>query len=226
MRRVILSGRVALVVLSIALLAGVAVSQTEFNKAEFAARRAKVFEKIGDNVAIIFANEEHPYAVRYREAPDFFYLTGIEEPGALLILVGKEKLAIVAAPKKPDWKLSIEGPGIRDIENAASIYGISRVTAVDNLYRAFNGGFDGVKKLYVPLTPPDQLEYGRGEMVGLDTEEMKLPFARISRVKNFIAGLHTWQPQMELWRDGPPHVAVLDALAEYLDERAQLQVIG
>ena len=198
MRRVTLPGRVALAVLAIALLAGGAFSQTEFNKAEFAARRAKVFEKIGDGVAIVFANEEHPHAVRYREAPDFYYLTGIEEPGALLILVGKEKLAIVAAAKKPEWKLRSEGPGIRDIENAASIYGLSRVTALDNIYRAFNAGFSGVKKLFVPLTPPDQLEYGRGEVIGLDTEEMKLPFARISRIKNFIAGLHTWQPQMEL----------------------------
>jgi Xaa-Pro aminopeptidase len=55
----------------------------------------------------------------------------------------------------------------------------------------------------VPLTPPDQLQYGRGEVVGLDAEEMKLPFARISRIKNFVAGLHTWQPQMELVNINP-----------------------
>src|SRR5690349_14677526 len=123
MRRVNFPRRVVLVIFVIALLGGVAISQTEFNKAEFAARRAKVFEKIGDGVAIVFANEEHPHAVRYREAPDFFYLTGIEEPGALLVLIGKEKLAIVLAAKKPEWKLRSEGPGIRDIENAANIYG-------------------------------------------------------------------------------------------------------
>ncbi|PYS98141.1 MAG: hypothetical protein DMF63_17125 [Acidobacteria bacterium] len=198
MRRVILPGRVALVILAIALLASVAVSQNDFNKAEFAARRAKVFEKIGDGVAIIFANEEHPHAVRYREGPDFFYLTGIEEPGALLILVGKQKQAYVAAPKKPEWKLRSEGPGIRDIDNAASIYGINRVLPLENLYASFNSGLSGAKKLYVPLTPPDQLEYGRSEVVGLDAEEMKLPFGRESRVKNFIAGLHKWQPQMEM----------------------------
>lgn len=198
MRRVTLPGQVAVVGLAIALFAGIAVSQTEFNKAEFAARRAKVFEKIGEGNAIIFANEEHPHAVRYRESPDFFYLTGIEEPGALLILIGKEKQAIVAARKKPEWKLRSEGPGIRDIENAASLYGINRVTPLENFYGSFNYGSIGTKKLYVPLTPPDQLEYGRGEVIGLDMEEMKLPFARISRIKNFVAGLHTWQPQMEL----------------------------
>ena len=198
MRRVILPAQVGLIVLTFALLADVAVSQTEFNKAEFAARRAKVFEKIGDGVAIVFANEEHPHAVRYREAPDFFYLTGIEEPNAILILNGKQKQAIVAASKKPEWKLRSEGPGLRDIENAAALYGLSRVTGLDNIYSSINFSTGSVKKLFVPLTPPDQLQYGRGEVIGLDAEEMKLPFARISRVKNFVAGLHTWQPQMEL----------------------------
>jgi len=203
MLRIILPGRVAVLVLAITLLSAVAFSQTEFNKAEFAARRAKVFEKIGDGNAIIFANPEHPYAVRYREAPDFFYLTGIEEPGALLILIGKQKLAYVAAPKKPEWKVRAEGPGIRDIENAASLYGLNRVVALENFYGSFNYGSVEVKKLYVPLTPPDQLEYGRGEVLGLDAEEMKLPFSRVSRVKNFVAGLHALQPQLELININP-----------------------
>ena len=173
-------------------------AQPAFDKAEFAARRAKVFEKIGDGIAIVLANAEHPYAVRYREAPDFFYLTGIEEPGAVLILLGKQKQAIVVAAKKPEWKVSAEGPGIRDMPDAAKIYGITRVSPMENLYGSLNFQSNGVKKLYVPLTPPDQLEYARSEVIGLDAEEMKLPFARMSRVKNFVAGLHTWQPQLEL----------------------------
>ena len=174
------------------------VAQPSFDKAEFAARRAKVFEKIGDGIAVVLANEEHPHAVRYREAPDFFYLTGIEEPGAVLILLGKQKQAIVVAAKKPEWKLRAEGPGIRDIPDAAKLYGINRVSALENLYGALNFQPNGVKKLYVPLTPPDQLEYARDEVIGLDAEEAKMPFARMSRVKNFVAGLHSWQPQMEL----------------------------
>jgi Xaa-Pro aminopeptidase len=175
-----------------------AAAQTAFDKAEFAARRAKVFDKIGDGMAIVLANEEHPHAVRYRESPDFFYLTGIEEPGAVLVLLGKQKQAVVVAAKKPEWKLRSEGPGIRDIPDAAKIYGITRVSALENLYGALNFQSNGVKKLYVPLTPPDQLEYARDEIIGLDAEEMKMPFARMSRVKNFVAGLHGWLPQMEL----------------------------
>lgn len=175
-----------------------AVPQTSFDKAEFAARRAKVFEKIGDSVAIVFANEEHPHAVKYREAPDFFYLTGIEEPGALLLLDGKEKRAIIAATKKPDWKVRSEGPGLRDLKDAQITYGLSAVIPLEDLYGTFNFRIGNAKKLYVPLTPPDQLQLGRGEVIMHDALDMALLFGRTSRTKHVIAGLHSWQPQVEL----------------------------
>src|SRR5688572_14149922 len=181
------------------LLSSVAVfSQAAFDKAEFAARRVRVFEKIGDGVAIVFANEEHPHAVKYREAPDFFYLTGVEEPGALLILDGKAKHAIIAAPKKPEWKVRSEGPGIRDINDAAAVYGITAVSPLENLYALFHFRMRDAKKLYIPLSPPDQLQLGRGEVIMRDALEMGLPFARTSRIKHVIAGLHNWQPKLEL----------------------------
>ncbi len=175
-----------------------AFGQQTFDKAEFAARRAKVFEKIGDAMAIVFANDEHPHAVKYREAPDFFYLTGVEEPGAMLILIGKTKQAFISAPKKPEWKVSSEGPGIRDIKDAAGIYGLSGVQSLENLYGTFNFRASLVKKLYVPLTPHDQLQYARQEVVGLNAEEMKLPFSHMPRVKQAINGLISWQPHLEL----------------------------
>jgi len=147
--------------LLIAGLQSAAAGQQPFDKAEFAARRAKVFEKIGDSVAIIFANQEHPHAVRYRESPDFFYLTGLEEPGALLILDGKEKNAVVAAAKKPEWKVRSEGPGLRDIKDGASIYGFTAVMPLESIYAAFNFRMRDARKLYVQLSPPDQLQLGR-----------------------------------------------------------------
>ena len=172
--------------------------QQPFDKAEFAARRAKVLEKIGDSVAVVFANDEHPHAVKYREAPDFFYLTGIEEPGAMLFLDGKEKTAIVAAAKKPDWKVRSEGPGLRDLKDGATTFGLNSIVPLENLYSTYNFRMGTAKKLYVPLSPPDQLQLARIEVVMHDGLDMSLPFARVSRVKHLIAGLHAWQPHLEL----------------------------
>lgn len=175
-----------------------AAAQAAFNKEEFAARRAKVFEKIGDGIALVFANNEHPHAVKYREAPDFFYLTGIEEPGAVLLLYGKTKRAIIAAMKKPEWKVESEGPGIMDDKDAAAKYGLTVIWPMENLYYALNYQARNASKLYLPLTPPDQLQYARGEVVGLDTDEQRAPFARISHIKHIVAQIRTWQPQLPL----------------------------
>ena len=51
--------------------------QKPFDKSDFAARRARLFEKIPDGVAIIFAAKGQIYPVKFRQSPDFYYLTGI-----------------------------------------------------------------------------------------------------------------------------------------------------
>src|SRR3712207_5772256 len=63
-----------------------AFGQQTFDKDEFRARRAKLVERIGDGVAIIFGADSHIYPVKFRQSPDFFYLTGIEEPGSVLVV--------------------------------------------------------------------------------------------------------------------------------------------
>jgi hypothetical protein len=72
-------------------LAAAALAQQPFNKAEFVARRTKLFEKIPDGVAVLFAAKGQHYPVKFRQSPDFYYLTGIEEAGAVLVMVGPTK---------------------------------------------------------------------------------------------------------------------------------------
>jgi hypothetical protein len=58
-------------------------AQPPLNKSEFAARRAKLFEKISDGIAVLCSARGQLYPVKFRQAPDFYYLTGIEEPNAI-----------------------------------------------------------------------------------------------------------------------------------------------
>lgn len=182
-------------------------SQENFNKNEFAARRAKVFDKIGESTALIFANEEHPHAVKYRESPDFFYLTGVEEPGAVLILLGTRKMAFLLAPKKPEWKIKSEGPGILDIKEAATIYGFS-VRPIDDLYSGLAFFPAAGKPVYVQLSAPDQLQYGRDEVAGNDADGLRMPFARVSRIKHILSSIRNMEPRIEFRDIGP----ILDEL--------------
>ena len=74
-----------------------------FDKAEFAARRAKLLARIPDGIAVVLGGIEHPYPVRFRQSPDFYYLTGLKEPGTVLVLNGVTKNAAVFALKRPEF---------------------------------------------------------------------------------------------------------------------------
>ena len=76
-------------------LAVSASAQQPFNKGEFEARRARLFEKINDGIVVIFAAKGQFYPVKFRQSPDFYYLTGIEEANAVLVMVGPNKGSIL-----------------------------------------------------------------------------------------------------------------------------------
>ncbi|HYP49457.1 MAG TPA: Xaa-Pro peptidase family protein [Pyrinomonadaceae bacterium] len=174
-------------------------AQENFNKGEFAARRAKVFEKIGDGVGIVFANEKHRYQLKFRQSPDFFYLTGIEEPDAILILVGARKQAFVFARKKQPWQVNIEGPGVLDRTGAADFYGLTALFPLEEFFTATGGGMSRTTKLYAPLSPPDDLQYSRYEMPSGEAEMINHPLnSTIMRNKQAINKLREWQPQLML----------------------------
>lgn len=175
-----------------------AYGQSSFDKSEFAARRAKLIEKIGDSTAVIFANESHPYSVKFRQSPDFYYLTGIEEPNCVLIINGARKSSAVFAPKRPAGKIAIEGAGLREMANPAEIYGLP-VLPMENFYTIFPHILGNSKKLYAQMSPPDDLQFGRSEVSEEDNERMQNPlFGRVSETKRMLGIIQKWQLQLQL----------------------------
>jgi len=176
----------------------IAAGQKSFDKSEFAARRAKLIEKIGDGVAVIFGNESHPYSVRFRQSPDFYYLTGIEEPNSVLVINGARKLSAIFVPKRSPQKIASEGAGLREMPKPADVYGLP-VLPMENFYTLFPRVLGDAKKLYVQLSPPDDLQFARFEIIEEDNERMENPlFGRISETKRMISLIQKWQPQIAL----------------------------
>ena len=181
-------------------LAADASAQAAFDKAEFAARRAKILEQMGDGVGVVFADEQHVHAVKFRQYPDFFYLTGVEEPGALLLLVGPAKQALLFAHKRSEQDVSVEGPGILNEEKPGERYGL-RVLPMEAFLRTlhFTSKNSGARKLYVPLTAPDTLQHGRGEQEAHEAElSANSLFRYTPLVKQAVARLHELHPQLAL----------------------------
>src|SRR5574339_498242 len=64
---------------------------TELPKDEFAARRARLFSKIGDGVAVLQGATETASYEKFRQSNQFYYLTGVPTPRAILVIDGKAK---------------------------------------------------------------------------------------------------------------------------------------
>lgn len=175
-------------------------AQAPFDKAEFAARRAKVFEQIGEGgIAVVFAADAHVHAVKFRQSPDFYYLTGIEEPGAMLLLVGKTRQSVVFAERRPAWRVNVEGPGLLNADNAAEVYGLTHALPREDFVGVFGLAAKIAQKLYAPLTAPDTLQMGRSELEMYDREIAAHPLYKYTpTIAQAVARLRELQPNLAL----------------------------
>jgi Xaa-Pro aminopeptidase len=183
--------------------------QETFDKAEFAARRARLMERIPDGIAVVLAATEHPYPVRFRQSPDFYYLTGLEEPGAVLVLNGITKNATVFALKRPQYGFPSYPPQLRDVENAQERYGIA-VQPMEAFFTTlgFLGGAPGAKHLYLQLTPPDGQLHARIEARAFAAQTMEHPLYGQPQPYAVAIGR---------LREALPHLTAAD-LSPHLDE--------
>src|ERR1044071_2891957 len=73
--------------------------RSDFPPEEFAARRAKVYESIGDGAIAVVQGAPSPAGyTRFRQSNEFYYLCGIEVPHAYLLLDGGSKRALLYLP--------------------------------------------------------------------------------------------------------------------------------
>ena len=90
-----------LLLISISLLAQTAHYQTHFPPEEFKSRWQRLFERIGDRAVAIVQGA--PLARGFalpRQSNEFYYLSGIETPGAYLLLDGRtRKVTLILPPR-------------------------------------------------------------------------------------------------------------------------------
>ena len=174
-------------------------AQQPFNKAEFVARRAKLFEKIADGVAVIFAEKGQHYPVKFRQAPDFYYLTGIEEPGAILVMSGPSKSAILYAPRRSEPQIRADGPGIWQLEKREEVYGLTRVQPIEEFLPMFAFMNPRAKKLYMLTGSLGNVQSAREELdFYASLENAQSPLGGVIEAKRMIAAVQQSVPQLTL----------------------------
>src|SRR5258706_8775581 len=132
-------------------LAVSAFAQQPFNKSEFVARRAKLFEKMPDGVAVICSAKGQFYPIKFRQSPDFYYLTGIEEPNAILVMIGASKRSYLFVPTRPEAQIRADGPGIWQVEKREDVYGLAAVRPPEDFLPLLTFLARNAKKLYMPI---------------------------------------------------------------------------
>ena len=96
-----------------------------FPPEEFAARRVKVMQQIGDAVAIVLGTTETPGETPLRQNNQFHYLCGVVEPRAVLVIDGKTKrTTLFLNPRNVPRETSAYGPGLYPGPEAAKSEGV------------------------------------------------------------------------------------------------------
>src|SRR3954454_1608563 len=115
---------------------------TELPKEEFAARRARVMEKIGDGVAVLQGATETSSYEKFRQSNQFYYLTGVPAPRAIVVLDGKTKSTTLFLMPTNEMMERSEGPLLGPGAAAEQLTGIEHVAPradFDRLVPTFAG---------------------------------------------------------------------------------------
>jgi Xaa-Pro aminopeptidase len=189
MHRRIIRGLVAAVIL---ILSGRAMAVTPllFDKSEFAARRAKLMDRIPDGAAILLGAWPALGYGEYVQNNDFMYLSGVEFPNAALILDGKNRTSTLFVTISENEARG-EGIPLALIRDPKEVTGIEQISPIEQfsgaLARLANRGY----VLYTSFKPEELAREASGEKFGLLQKVMTLnPWdGRQTRELQFVENL-------------------------------------
>jgi Xaa-Pro aminopeptidase len=124
-----------------------------FSQDEFAERRARVMETIGNAAAIVQGATEYPGYIKFRQNNQFFYLTGVEVPRAILVIDGRAKTSTLYLLPRNERAEGSEGPVLVPGETAAQLTGIEAVHPREQFGQALYALGQEGQVIYTPFRP-------------------------------------------------------------------------
>lgn len=159
--------------------------QADFPADEFRARHARVFEQIGTNaVAVVQGMPQTEGYTLPRQHNTFYYLSGVETPGAYLLLDGRTKKATIYLPARNPRLEAAEGrvlsaedvdlvkrvSGVDDVRPVTGMVGTNwpLVQAAGPSQAPAGGRGSAAPAIYAEFSPPENLGQSRGELVAAE----------------------------------------------------------
>ena len=79
---------------------------------EFAARRTELAAKLKTGYVLLFAKTEDPPATHYREDNDFYYYTGLSDPGAIMLMDVATQRTTIFEPQQSPREVQVYGANL------------------------------------------------------------------------------------------------------------------
>ena len=171
-----------------------------FPPEEFAARRAKLQAQIGDAVAILQGTTERPGEQPFRQNNQFFYLTGVAEPRAIVVIDGRTRRStLYLQPYNERREARMFGPGLHPGAEAATATGLDAALDRGEFAAAVAALATERRTIYTPFRAEVLGEASSSDPAALWRATKQDPWdGRESREDAFIAKLRLASPASEI----------------------------
>src|SRR5437867_8512738 len=167
---------------------------------EFAGRRARLIERIGDAVAILQGTTERPGEQAFRQNNQFFYLTGVAEPRAMAVIDARTReTTVFLQPYNERRETRMFGPSLHPGDAAARTLGVNAVVNREAFGAVVASLAKEGRTIYTPFRPEVLGEASSSDPAALwrATKQDRWD-GRVSREEAFIAKLKTAAPLVAL----------------------------
>ena len=193
-----------LLLLPVALSAQTPHYQSHFPPEEFKARWQKIFDQIGDRAVAIVQGA--PLARGFalpRQSNEFYYLSGIETPGAYLLLDGRTRKAMLILPPRNERLECSEGKVLSadDAELVKQLTGADAVASTKSMSEEWLSELikAPAPTIYTMFTPAEGSAESRYELQNANAAIAADYWdGRVSREAHFINLLRTRAPRAEV----------------------------
>jgi len=108
-------------------------------------------DAIGDAVVVMQGAAEYPGYIKFRQNNQFFYLTGVEVPRAILLIDGRERTSALFLQPRDEGREGSEGPVLVPGGEAVRLTGIKEVLARDSFGGVLSGLAPAGRLFYSPF---------------------------------------------------------------------------
>jgi Xaa-Pro aminopeptidase len=170
----------------------------KFDKSEYAARRAKLMDKIADGTAVLFGATTIASYYPYAQANDFLYLTGVEMPNAALMMDGRSRTSTLFLTTTEAAVLA-EGLDPALAKDPKAFTGIERVLPAESLSPMIAMAA-GRSPIYAPFSPEELYREASLEKQSAFLRSATLnPWdGRLTREMQFVRVLNERFPQVDV----------------------------